>query len=250
MERQKDLYFKLYPAAHISLRYIYGFDVEGAENIPDEPALYAANNLKMVDSLMMATAYTKHTGKAMRFGAKKEYFSGRGFSRHHNEDDGGTRLRWPHEIVMSRAAKWLVDNTLQVPVVRENGTREDLNVFFNSIHETLERGDSFGLHPEGTRSRDGRLYKFRYGIAHVAFREMVPVVPVGIVYPPNKIDHEHILEEYGRKVIFGEPVFPRDFEHAPRRADALNNELENRVAALTGQEQANELAKIYNKHNS
>lgn len=250
MEQPKDLYFKLCPTVHFSLRHVYGFDVEGTENIPEEPALFAANHLKMVDSLMMAVAYTEHTGKAMRFGAKKEYFSGRGFSKSHSENDGGLRFRWPHEIAMSRAAKWLVDGTRQVPVVRENGTREDLDIFFKSIHATLERGDSFGLHPEGTRSHDGRLYKFRYGIAHAAFREMVPVVPVGIIYPPKKIDHEHIFEEYGRKVIFGEPVLPQDFERTPKRADALSDELEGRVAAITGQERAGELAQIYKKRDS
>ena len=45
----------------------------------------------------------------------------------------------------------------------------------------LRRGELFGLFPEGTRSRDGRLHKGRTGAARLALEVGAPIYPVGIV---------------------------------------------------------------------
>ena len=44
----------------------------------------------------------------------------------------------------------------------------------------LGRGEAFGIYPEGTRSRDGRLYRGRTGVAHLALTSGAPVIPVGL----------------------------------------------------------------------
>ena len=45
----------------------------------------------------------------------------------------------------------------------------------------LERGELFGIYPEGTRSRDGKLHKGHTGPARLALRTGAPLVPVGII---------------------------------------------------------------------
>ena len=45
----------------------------------------------------------------------------------------------------------------------------------------LRRGELFGIFPEGTRSRDGLLYKGRTGAARLALEVGCPIFPVGIV---------------------------------------------------------------------
>jgi 1-acyl-sn-glycerol-3-phosphate acyltransferase len=45
----------------------------------------------------------------------------------------------------------------------------------------LAGGKALGIYPEGTRSPDGRLYRFRTGIARLALRSGAPVIPVGLI---------------------------------------------------------------------
>lgn len=47
--------------------------------------------------------------------------------------------------------------------------------------ELLADGKALGIYPEGTRSPDGRLHKFRTGVARLALRSGAPVIPVGII---------------------------------------------------------------------
>jgi 1-acyl-sn-glycerol-3-phosphate acyltransferase len=44
----------------------------------------------------------------------------------------------------------------------------------------LDRGDCVGIFPEGKISPDGKIQRFRAGIALVAARSGAPVVPLGI----------------------------------------------------------------------
>src|SRR4029079_10529858 len=46
--------------------------------------------------------------------------------------------------------------------------------------DVLRQGKAFGIYPEGTRSRDGRLYRGRTGVAYLALTSGAPVVPVGL----------------------------------------------------------------------
>jgi 1-acyl-sn-glycerol-3-phosphate acyltransferase len=66
-----------------------------------------------------------------------------------------------------------------LPVDRDN-TQSAIDSLETAL-EVLGRGEAFGIYPEGSRSRDGRLYRGRTGVAHLALTAGVPVVPVGLV---------------------------------------------------------------------
>ena len=52
---------------------------------------------------------------------------------------------------------------------------------FDGAIPVLKAGDMVAVYPEGTRSRDGRLYRGRTGVAWLALKSGAPVVPVAVL---------------------------------------------------------------------
>jgi 1-acyl-sn-glycerol-3-phosphate acyltransferase len=231
-KQPRDLYKALYPIAKFVLNLKYQHEVINPHNILEEPAIYAANHIHAVDSLLLSEAYYEEVGDPMRFVMKQGYADGTGV------DDKGK---------FGRTAKFIVDHTLQIPVSREGNDKASLKLFEDRVAQTLARGDSVGIHPEATRSSDGRLYKFKSGAARLAIANEVPIVPVGLVY-----DEHSNSRKTNVQISFGEPIFPEDLHHLPypllmgrkNKADHLSQVLENRVAKLTGMKQAGVFAQL------
>ena len=136
-------------------RLIYRPVIEGRENIPRTgPVLLASNHLSFVDSIIIPLLAPRR----VVFLAKSDYFTGKGIR--------GAWMRWFFTAVGA------------VPIRR--GTAGAAREALNSAMEILNDGLAFGIYPEGTRSRDGRLYRGRTGVAWLALAARCPVVPVGL----------------------------------------------------------------------
>ena len=92
--------------------------------------------------------------------------------------------------------------------------RDDTKAALASLDTALEvlgRGEAFGIYPEGTRSRDGRLYRGRTGVAHLALTSGAPVVPVGLVGTENLQPVGSTLPRLADVTVrFGDPLSFRD----------------------------------------
>jgi 1-acyl-sn-glycerol-3-phosphate acyltransferase len=127
--------------------------VEGEENIPDTGGvILAGNHLSAGDTFLLPAMITRH----VTFPAKAELFHMKGFGR---------------------IFGWFLRGVGQVPMDRSGG-RASADAL-RPVYEVLEGGGVVGIFPEGTRSRDGRLYRGRTGVARLALNARVPVVPVG-----------------------------------------------------------------------
>jgi 1-acyl-sn-glycerol-3-phosphate acyltransferase len=136
--------------------------VEGRDNLPTSgPLIIVANHLSNADPPLVIGWLTPALGRRMHILAKQALFIG----------PLGTILR-----------------SQGVTPVRPGGS--DIEAY-RSAKAVLDRGDVLCVFPEGTRSKTGRLGAPKPGVALLATRADVPIVPVGIsgtqrFLPPGK----------------------------------------------------------------
>ena len=204
------------------LKAIWRPTVRGLEHVPRSGGvILASNHLSFVDSVVIPSVVPR----LVVFLAKSDYFTGTGVK-------GMAQRAWFEGIGM-------------LPVDRDD-TKAALASLDIAL-EVLGRGEAFGIYPEGTRSRDGRLYRGRTGVAHLALTAGVPVVPVGLA----GTQHVQPVGSSRPRVVpitveFGEPIdFTGRFEGVPSgraRRDATD-EVMAAIQRLTGQEEAG----VYNE---
>jgi 1-acyl-sn-glycerol-3-phosphate acyltransferase len=196
--------------------------VEGLGNVPaDGPVIVASNHLSFADSLVIPIV----APRKVVFLAKEDYFTGRDVS-------GALQRAWFEGMGM-------------IPVDRDD-TRAALASLDIAL-DVLGRGEAFGIYPEGTRSRDGRLYRGRTGVAHLALTSGAPVVPVGLAGTEQLQPVGSRLPRLAKvSVKFGEPLrFEGRYDGVPpgRARREVTDLVMSAIAALSGQE----LAGVYNE---
>ncbi|PWJ49887.1 1-acyl-sn-glycerol-3-phosphate acyltransferase [Quadrisphaera granulorum] len=141
----------LYPI----LTSLFRPEVKGLEHVPlTGPAVLASNHLSVSDSFFLPLVIPRRVS----FMAKAEYFTGRG--------------------VKGRLTAGFFKGIGQLPVDRSGGKASQAAI--DLALQVLDRGELFGIYPEGTRSPDGRLYRGKTGVARVALTSGVPVLPVAM----------------------------------------------------------------------
>jgi 1-acyl-sn-glycerol-3-phosphate acyltransferase len=216
----------LYTALHTVVppvaRAVWRPTVTGVENVPSTgPVIIASNHLSFADSVVIPVVVPRK----VVFLAKSDYFTGPGIK-------GAASKAWFEGLGM-------------LPVDRDD-PRSAL-ISLDTALEVLGRGEAFGVYPEGTRSRDGRLYRGRTGVAHLALTADCPVVPVGLSGTQDLQPVGSNLPRLAKvTVAFGSPIRP-DAELAAMPSGKARRVLTDRVMtaiqALSGQEEAG----IYNE---
>lgn len=115
--------------------------------------------------------------------------------------------------------------------------RSDIRKAVNAVNEAVEKirgGASVLLFPEGTRSEDGRLGKFKKGGFHLALKAGCDIVPVAIVRSREIVPKGSL--RINRGTIFmniGKPIPVK--EYSKREIDGLMNRSRESVAHLMAQ---------------
>ena len=188
--------------------------VTGLENVPDGGGfIVASNHLSFLDSVLIQGIFPR----PVSFIAKAEYFTQPGLS--------------------GRGKKFFFESFGSVPVDRtkQSGAIEALF----DLTSIINAGYGIGIYPEGTRSRDGRLYRGKNGVGWLALATGVPVVPVGLVgtqrlQPPGRT----MIRPAKFQMHIGQPL---RFEHLgekhplPVRRKATE-QIMDAIAELSGQE--------------
>jgi 1-acyl-sn-glycerol-3-phosphate acyltransferase len=177
-------------------RLLYRPTIEGLENVPKDGAvILASNHLSVIDSFLIPLI----AGRPVAFLAKAEYFEGRKL-----------RQRFVGAFMGAFGA---------VPVQR--GAGRAAITALDTLTDVLAAGTAIGIHPEGTRSLDGRLHRGHTGVAQLALVTGAPVVPLGLIGTQNVLPVGAKLPKIGRSIRFtmrfGEPL---DFARYDGLADS------------------------------
>jgi 1-acyl-sn-glycerol-3-phosphate acyltransferase len=194
-----------------ALTRLWDIEMSGYERLPiDGPAILCPNHISFFDSALLALTLPRN----ISFVGKAEYMD-------------------------SWKTKYVFPAMGMIPIDRSGG--EKSNAALETAREVLDRGELFGIYPEGTRSRSGQLHKGRTGAARLALTVGCPIYPVGIVgtdeiQPP---DARFPRPRRSCSITIGRPIKPE--RYADRGADHLAwrsmiDEVMFEVQEMTGQQ--------------
>lgn len=199
--------------AKLSTLFFYPIKFEGLENLPgpNQPAVYVANHLSFLDIYTLF-----HLNRDFKFISKTSNFL---------IPIIGWSMFLTGHVMINR-----VDRRSQLECLKQCG-------------ELLRKGASVLFFPEGTRSKDGKMYGFKKGAFSVAAKAKVPVVPITLVGTGDLMPNarEYLLFP-GKVRVVVHPLIPA------QDADSMMQQAQQQIAeglpqGLLSEEVRGELAK-------
>ena len=185
--------------ANIGFRLLYKIDIKGLENIPVEGgAILCSNHIHALDSVLYVTRV-----KRMIYAMGKE------------------------ELFNTKFKNWFMYSMGVFPVKRDSvASEEAINIAVQHLNEK----DLLMLFPEGTRNGLEKGVKPKRGVALIALRAKVPVIPMameGSFKPFSKIKIR-----IGKPMEFTEYYPPEGEKINPRNLITITNAVMDKVIEL------------------
>jgi len=173
--------------------------VVGAERIPEATCLFVANHTSSADAPAVVGAIPRRIAILLKESLFKYPIVGQAF----------------------HLARF-------IPVNRKE--RDSALESLEKAIESLRAGQSFLIYPEGTRSPDGRLHRFKKGSFVMAIEAGVPVVPVACIGAHRIMKKKSLVIRPGKVTVrFGKPVDVSGYTVDQR--NALAQQVHDAVAA-------------------
>lgn len=177
----------------------FRMEAKGRENVPKEGGyLFISNHRSNADPIIIGIQNHK---TQFCFLAKQELFQ-QGF------------------------AGWILRNLGAIAIDRGSGDLSPLD----ELKGQLQSGSNALIFPEGTRSKDGKLLRFKTGAALLAAQTGIPIVPVAISFEGKLHFRSKITVSYGAP--FTVPHSAPDEMPAPGVLKQIRKEMTEHVAAL------------------
>ncbi len=186
------------------VRMFTRFEVRGLENLPaSAPYIIAPNHETYIDGLFVSMRLPDDHFAKFTSLAAKELEESRG---------------WFGKVIM-RVGRG-------IPIDRKGSALQSLRI---SIH-ALEAGNILLIHPEGTRTPNGKIGKIHDGCAFIAQHTGCVVVPA-FIDGGYEIFSRHMtwpkpFKSFGRRrrliVTYGEPMDPADYEDTHAMTAAIS----------------------------
>lgn len=181
------------------------FRVKGQENLPDIPYVLAANHVTLVDGMWICAGLPK---------AHQDVFTA----------IAGSDLKTDYGLfghIMIRVGR-------AIPIDRFGNPVRGLIMAKKAVDE----GYLLLIHPEGTRSCDGKLGELHNGSAYISQKTNRPLVPV-YIHGGYKIFSRHMPVPYpidGKRFVrkrltieYGKPLMPENYDNVDEMTEELRN---------------------------
>lgn len=165
--------------------YLWLRKVEGRENIPrDTPFIIAANHSSFYDTLLPYTIMSRTLNKQVHALVNSRYW-GSFFHR--------------------RAFEW--GKCIPVYVEKDVRSKKKNKQALEKAVSFLKKGHLIQIFPEGTRSYDGQLKKAHTGVAYLALKAKVPILPFAIIGSEKVMPKGTAFPRFARAEIrIGKPI--------------------------------------------
>lgn len=166
------------------------YKVVGREHIPvTGPYLLVTNHMSAADVPLLLISFP---------GLSPRFFAGEKWESHWFF---GPLMKWGGAIYIKRGE------------VDRKALKEAL--------EAIEKGDVFGLAPEGTRSRTKKMIRGRDGAAYLASKANIPILPVGLVNTDVVFGNMRRLRRTRLECHIGQPFKLPDLGHRPKSSELV-----------------------------
>jgi long-chain acyl-CoA synthetase len=192
--------------------------VEGREHLQqvEGPVIFAANHQSHLDTPVILRALPPRWRYRVAPAMAKEFFKA------HFAPAGHSRREWFTSSLNYYLAA-LFFNAFPLPQ-REAGTRRTLRY----VGDLVADGFSILIYPEGHRTQAGEIAEFRPGVAMMASRLGIPIVPIRLSGLERVLHQSWRMARPGRvRVTFGRPLGPEGDDYP-----ALARQVETAVRNL------------------
>jgi 1-acyl-sn-glycerol-3-phosphate acyltransferase len=176
----------MHPIVSTELSFrVYGTDL--LDDVPG-PVIFYSNHTSHLDATLIMCSLPERWQRKTAVGAARDYF---------------------FDVWWRQAFTALVYGGFAIDRGRGGATA------INKARELVDDGWSIVLFPEGTRSQDGHMQRFRHGASRLAIELGVAVVPIAIVGAYQAMPKGRFWPKPGRPVVtmrYGAPIYPQDGE--------------------------------------
>lgn len=188
--------------------------VEGLENIPkNKPFIIAANHASYFDALLPAVIIAPKINRKVHAMVNSHYWN----------------------IFLT---KFFLDMWEAIPVyvAKQKDAKEKNSKAFEKALGYLKKKEVIMIFPEGTRSQDGKLKKAYNGVAKIALKSKVPVLPVGIIGSHKILPRGAALPRLTKcEVNIGKPMHFKKYNPSKKSFEEVTRKIMKEIGKLINQ---------------
>lgn len=193
--------------ARMAMQIYNDFEIEGADRLAlDPPFIVCANHTSHIDTFVLLASFPANLVRHVHPVAAQDTF------------------------FTDRLSASLSANVLNaIPFDRYGDFEKSLT----ECEQVLRKGEILIVFPEGTRSLDGKIGKFKSGAARLAVDTGSPIVPAYIKGAYNALPKgKHVPSSQKISVKFGTPIYPPSGAADVSQCLALTRQVQAAVEAL------------------